>query len=42
MTTSFLLLMGASLMVLVVLHWLVFRLVKRAMSGSAGDDRLDG
>lgn len=41
MTTTFLLLMGASLIALAALHWLVFRLVKRAMSRSAGDDRAD-
>ncbi|WP_284047809.1 hypothetical protein [Halomonas gemina] len=35
MTNSFLLMMGGALVVLAVLHWLLFRLVKRAMARSA-------
>ncbi|WP_281274427.1 hypothetical protein [Halomonas nitroreducens] len=42
MTTSFMLLLGASLVVLAALHWLLFRLVKRAMSRPADDDRSEG
>lgn len=39
MTTSFMLLLVASLVVLAALHWLVFRLVKRAIARSADTDR---
>lgn len=39
MTTSFMLLLVASLVVLAALHWLVFRLVKRAIARSATADR---
>lgn len=39
MTTSFLLMMGGALAVLAVLHWLLFRLVKRAMARSADNER---
>ncbi|WP_164508622.1 hypothetical protein [Halomonas aestuarii] len=39
MTTSFMLLIGAALTVLAVLHWLVFRLVRRAIARSSAADR---
>ncbi|WP_276208791.1 hypothetical protein [Halomonas faecis] len=42
MTTSFLLMMGGALAVLAALHWLLFRLVKRAMARSERDARSDG
>ena len=32
MTTTFMLMIGAALAVLAALHWLVFRLVKRAIT----------
>ncbi|MDT8880759.1 hypothetical protein RSO68_14885 [Halomonas saccharevitans] len=34
MTTTFMLLIGAALAALAALHWLVFRLVKRAITRS--------
>ncbi|WP_157955216.1 hypothetical protein [Halomonas denitrificans] len=42
MTTSFMLLIGAALAVLAALHWLVFRLVKRAIARSDATRRDDG
>ncbi|MEQ6918461.1 hypothetical protein [Halomonas aquatica] len=39
MSTSFMLLIGAALTVLAALHWLVFRLVKRAITRSSPADR---
>ena len=42
MTTSFMLLIGAALAVLAALHWLVFRLVKRAITRSEANRRDDG
>lgn len=39
MTTSFMLLIGAALTVLAALHWLVFRLVRRAIARSSAADQ---
>lgn len=41
MTTSFMLLIGAVLVVLAALHWLVFRLVKRAIIRSEANRQDD-
>lgn len=41
MTTTFTLLIGAALIVLAALHWLLFRLVKRAIARSPAADRPD-
>ncbi|MDX1465424.1 MAG: hypothetical protein R3215_06970 [Halomonas sp.] len=42
MTTTFMLMIGAALAVLAALHWLVFRLVKRAITRSDATRLDDG